>query len=241
MFEPHVDEFLETVLATIGERVCEVEAGVIFLRAQLGHEWRNINVDSDSSESETVEIECAYDIARMRPLRDSAREGRVNPKGIPSLYLCDDKNTAMAETRPWIGSFISLAQFQTLKDLRLVNCCDERYQLRHFSLTPPFVRQLDVENREKVAWGEISHAFSKPVSPTDVTAEYAPTQILADLFRRQGYDGIRYKSLLGPGYNYAIFDLDAADLLNCGLHKVKKVAFEFDMADNPYFNRKYLE
>lgn len=234
-----MNEFLETVLATLKDRILEVEAGVIFLRAQLGHHWREISTDPNDPGSETFEVECAHDIDRMKPLRHSAREGRINAKGIPCIYLCDDENTAMAETRPWIGSFVSLAQFKTLKHLQLVNCCDERHHGLHLSLELPLIRALDPRKREKITWGEISHAFSEPVSPTDVTAEYTPTQILSDLFRSRGYDGIRYKSLLGPGYNYALFDLDAADLLNCGLHQVKRVAFEFDMADNPYFNPEY--
>ena len=73
-----------------------------------------------------------------------------------------------------------------------------------------------------------------------MTADYVPPQIVADLFRHHGFDGIRYKSLLGKGYNYALFDLDSADLLNCCLYEVKSVHFEFDQFGNPYFNTTYL-
>jgi hypothetical protein len=239
VFEPHVDEFLSTVLATVKDRIAVVEPEAVLHRGQLGFEWRRDRTEPENPDSETVEIEDAYGPERMKPLRDSAREGRINAKGIPCLYLSDDENTAMAETRPWIGSFVSLADFIVFKELRLVNCCEPRHQFRHFFLEPPYIRVLDPKTREEVAWGEISYAFSEPVTPTDITAEYAPTQIISDLFRRNGYDGIRYKSLLGQGYNYAFFDLDAADLYSCQLHAVKNVHFDFDACRTPYVNHKY--
>src|SRR5262252_4924229 len=49
------------------------------------------------------------------------------------------------------------------------------------------------------------------------------TQIIAELFKRHGFDGVAYKSSLGPGHNIAFFDLDAADLINCFLFEVKSV------------------
>jgi hypothetical protein len=113
MFEPHVQEFLSTVLATIVEdRIAIIEPGRVFARAQLRFEWRSLEPDNPDIDEQ---IEDAYCIERMKPLRDSAREGRINAKGIPCLYLSDDENTAMAETRPWIGLFASLAQFKTLR------------------------------------------------------------------------------------------------------------------------------
>jgi RES domain-containing protein len=40
----------------------------------------------------------------MYPRPKMAREGRVNPKGISYLYLCDTEKTAMLECRPENGS-----------------------------------------------------------------------------------------------------------------------------------------
>jgi hypothetical protein len=97
IFEPHVDEFLSTVLATIREdRVAFIENGSLFARAQLGFVWRRLEPDKAEID---IEREDAYGVERMKPLRDSAREGRINATGIPCLYLSDDENTAMAETR----------------------------------------------------------------------------------------------------------------------------------------------
>ena len=61
------------------------------------------------------------------------------------------------------------------------------------------------------------------------------------MFKREGYDGVAYKSNLSSGSNLALFDLKAADIINCCLYQVKSVVFEFDQAANPYFVQKYYE
>ena len=76
----------------------------------------------------------------------------------------------------------------------------------------------------------------------DEIAEYVSTQILAELFKREGFDGVAYKSNFGEdGYNVALFDLDAADLINCFLFEVKKIEMEFEERANPYFVAKYYD
>jgi len=63
-----------------------------------------------------------------------------------------------------------------------------------------------------------------------------PTHILAESLRNHGFDCIVYRSLLnGGGFNVALFEVAAADLMNCGLYKVSSVLFDFELADNPYF------
>jgi hypothetical protein len=93
--------------------------------------------------------------------------------------------------------------------------------------------------KEAEVWGEIAYAFSKPVTPKEPITDYIPTQILAEAFRGHGLDGIVYKSELGKGYNVALFDIEAADLVMCGLQKTKGVEYKFEQADNPYFVVKY--
>lgn len=83
-------------------------------------------------------------------------------------------------------------------------------------------------------WADIDRAFSQPVSPSDDTADYVPTQIIADLFKSKGYDGIIYRSAFGGGYNVALFDLEMAELSNCGLYTVKDLKFDFGQAGKPY-------
>ena len=61
----------------------------------------------------------------------------------------------------------------------------------------------------------------------DDVASYAATQIIAEFFRSEGFEGVAYESAFGKGHNLALFDIDAAELRNCGLYKLSKIAFEF--------------
>ena len=238
VFEPQVDEFLQTVTETAAGRIGTIEAGSVLYRAQLGHDWESHPIDPNDPDGECFEVPGAYSPSRMKPLKDFAREGRVNPKGIPCLYLADDRDTAMAETRPWLGSYVSLGQFKTRASLKVVVCPEPKLYFGNIFLEPPYFREPGAPEREMAVWGEIAYAFSEPISPSDVTADYAPTQVLAEAFRKAGWDGIRYKSKLGTGHSFALFDLDNADLINCTLYETKAVSFKFDHAGNPYFVRE---
>jgi hypothetical protein len=179
----------------------------------------------------------------MKPLPDRAAEGRVNPKGLPCLYLSTDRETAMTETRPWIGSLVSVAQFVMCRDLTVVDCSADLHNpdWYRFSEDDEGVREYSADDLDKYVWGEINRAFSKPVTRNDDVAEYAPTQVLAEAFRSAGYDGIVYGSKLGTGKTVAIFDLNAAELANCHLYRVEAVNLKFDMAANPYYLEKYCD
>lgn len=223
--------FLDIVLATSAGRRQEFPEGRIFWRAQEGHGWDSIQQDDDE-----FEVPGPHSQDRMRPRSHVATEGRANPKGIPCLYLATDEETAMAEVRPSVGSYVSVGQFKTFRPLTLFDC-----SVGHDSRFTFFFEEPDGEERERAVWNDIDRAFSEPVTVGDSTADYAPTQIISEIFKREGYDGVVYKSNLGSGLNLALFDLNAADIINCFLYRVKSVVFEFDQAANPYFVQKYYE
>lgn len=232
VFEDHVDKFLRTVTVTSQGRKRDLPSDRFLWRAQQGDYWETGCLDGEEFENQGP-----LPPARMKPVPHSAREGRVNPKGIPCLYLATDKDTAMAEVRPWIGSYISVGQFKTLKDLVLVDCSVEHASGLRFI----YFQEPSPAERERAVWAHIDQAFSEPVNPDESSADYAPTQILAEAFRSNGYDGLVYKSLLGKGFNVALFDIHAADLVNCFLYQVKSVMFQFHQAANPYFIGKHSE
>jgi len=217
--------FLNAVAATCSERVETIPIGWIGWRAQIGHGWRKEDDD---------EFPCPHSVERMKPLTDRAHEGRGNPKGIPCLYLATDRVTAMSEVRPWIGSFVSLAQFQTVRELRVVDC-----SVNHSSGFVFYFDEPPPEERVKVVWADIDRAFAEPTTRSDDTADYAPTQVLAELFRDRGYDGLVYKSMFGEkGFNIALFDVEAAVLLNCRLLETKKIECVFNDVDGPYWVKR---
>ncbi len=79
--------------------------------------------------------------------------------------------------------------------------------------------------------------FSWPVTAADDHATYVPTQMVAEVFKQAGYDGIAYRSSCGPGKNYALFRLEDADLLSCHLFAAKALQYKFSELGNPYFVR----
>ena len=223
------DGFLSTVLCTAKSRQKQVRSGRIFLRSQLGHGWM-----PEYHENEYVfDIPCPFPPERMTPLKNMPSEGRANPKGIPYLYLATNKETAMAEVRPWIGSFISVGQFKTLRNLRLIDCSKNLGGEDFFFEEPPS------QEWEKIIWSHIDHAFSKPVNPSDIVADYVLTQLIAELFKSANFDGIIYRSSLGTGLNVVLFDIESAEIIKCSLFAVKAVSFDFQETTNPYFLRKH--
>ncbi|SEL80314.1 RES domain-containing protein [Sphingomonas palmae] len=217
-------DFLDAVLASSRGREVDLPAGRTFWRAQLGNDWRRTG-DEPTDE----EVPCAHPRARMTPLPDRASDGRANPRGIPCLYLATSKETAMSEVRPWIGSYVSVGQFRTTRPLAIVNCTAER------PTTPLHLEEPDASGRSEAVWAHIDRAFAEPTTRSDDAADYVPTQIIAELFKRAGLDGIAYRSNFGGGFNLALFDLAGAELVNCGLFEVDAMQPSFKEADQFYF------
>jgi hypothetical protein len=224
------DEFLAEVLRTSEKRIKKLKKGAILYRAQIGHDWQTINI-GNSEEIVEEEIHCAFSPDRMKPPRNKACEGRANPKGIPYLYLASTEETAMAETRPWIGSVISCAQFKVKKDLNVVDLSIHADESFDFYLAEPTSAL-----REEAVWKHIDQAFSKPIKKSDDTASYVSTQLIAELFKSKGMNGIGYRSaLIVGGINFALFDLKDADLINCTLFEVESINPIFKQTAGPYF------
>jgi RES domain-containing protein len=223
-------EFLDSLYETCEDRIRVIKSDSIVWRAQNGHDWEpmyqeDIHVD---------DIPCPFSPSRMKPLPNSATEGRANPKGIPYLYVATNKETAMSEVRPWLGATLSAGQFKINKELKIVDFSVE-HGLNNWHL---FFEEPSDEEKLKAVWTDIDNAFSKPTESTDVKSEYAPTQIIAEFIKSKGYDGIAYKSSLADGHNIVLFDLNYADLVNCSTYEVKKIELDFSQSGNPYFVQK---
>lgn len=218
------EEFLEAVLRGASARKVQVPKGTILWRAQLGSEW------VEDPHHPTL---LGLPPERMKPRQAKATEGRANPKGLPVLYLGYTKETAMAEIRPSKGVDISLAQFKVLHNLTVVDFSTENH--RHAI----YLGEPDEAERDAVVWADIDRAFSEPTQRSDDGSEYIATQVIADAIRAAGYDGIAYQSGLEKGHNLAIFDIDAADLINCAVWSLDRVTYEFSQAGNPYYVNKH--
>jgi len=237
---PEQEDFLKVLVATSHARALLLKEGIILWRAQIGHDWREEKQGEDS-----FEVPAAYSPKRMKPMPEMVSDGRANPRGIACLYLATRKETAALEVRPSIGSYVSVGQFKVLKELKLVDCsADQMGALSRWT-----TRNWTPEGIEKAVWSNINDAFSEPVERGDSSIDYVPTQILAETFKRSGFGGISYRSSYGRsdkegekrGYNVVLFDIDAADLINCGLYLIRDVSVVLSEQDNPYFVSKYYD
>ena len=80
-----------------------------------------------------------------------------------------------------------------------------------FKLKPP-----TPEEATETVWRWIDLSFSEPVDRGDSTVGYVPTQIIAELFKTSGFDGVKYRSLFNGGSNLALFNLDSAEQVGEG-------------------------
>jgi len=152
--------------------------------------------------------------------------------------LATQKETAVLEVRPLIGSYVSVAQFKVLKDLRLVDCsAPEIGNLVRF-----LKKDCTQEEIEKIGWSDINSAFSEPVERSDDSLDYVPTQIITETFKLDGFDGVAYKSSYGEsGFNVALFDVTMADVINYGLYRIKDVSVTLSEQEETYFVKKYYD
>ena len=126
--------------------------------------------------------------------------------GESHVFIWQPGSTAVLEVRPLIGSYVSVAQFKVLRDIRLVNCADKPMD----NLARWLQKTWTPKDIEKAVWSDINRAFSRPVERGDNSLDYVPTQIIAEAFKLHGYDGIAYKSSYGEdGFNVALILMSA--------------------------------
>jgi hypothetical protein len=216
-----VTEFLSNIKRTLPDRKISLAVKTPLFRAQIGH-------DEDECEGSIRAI--GYPAERMKPVPNKGAEGRANPKGISYLYLADDKNTSLAELRPNIGQRMSSAEFKVNRDLNIINCysVSKYYNYAECVFNTPLTQE-DITN---AIWSMINDAFTKPVTNNDSTSDYVPTQFLAELFKSEGFHGVCFKSGMGEGCNFILFDLNDADFVGCTVMEAKSVKYDFIKTDS---------
>jgi hypothetical protein len=200
--------FVNAVLSTCHTRSATLPKGSVLWRAQLGHDWRP---EGEGDE----EYRYAHPSTRMKPDPDRVSDGAL-------------------EVRPSIGSHVSIAQFKVLRNLQLVDCSADWVGDKVGSSVRYLQNSLTPDEIENIIWSDINTVFSGPIERGDSTLDYVPTQILAEVFKRNGFGGLAYHSSYGRsgkvdktgGHNVVLFDMGVADPINCGLYRVKDVSVE---------------
>ncbi len=227
------ESFLQDIFELFANYKHTINPDKILYRAQKGCDWEpNYQYDDDGQAVYTDDHPVPYLEERMRPREKIAKEGRVNPKGISFLYLASDRDTAISEVRPWVGQKITVAKFNALQELNLIDFTKAELSVsEHWRLSFPFAmnsgslqqQTISKEEKSQLIWHEINEAFSKPIELTDTIAEYAPTQLIAEFIKNKGFDGLIFKSSVGKGKNIVIFEQSKVEFTSAEVFVVKKL------------------
>jgi RES domain-containing protein len=136
------------------------------------------------------------------PPEDRARAGRMNPAGIPYLYVALDVATALAETVSSPPVEAVIATFSATRELTIID-------LTEISPLPSVFDEHRRRNREALLF---LHSFieniSQPVTKDGSEhVDYVPSQVVSEYFAQVfeptgqavGVDGLMYPSAVRPG------------------------------------------
>ncbi|MDH3973338.1 MAG: RES family NAD+ phosphorylase [Deltaproteobacteria bacterium] len=149
--------------------------------------------------------------------------GRANPHGIPYLYAASDPETAIAEIRPHKSDWVSVAKIEVSGELNLLDLRSPRKTISPFALDEDDLSQLYMDIEYLCRLGE---ELEKPILPREANLEYLPTQYLSEFIKHSGFDGVVYKSSVGNGVNYAIFNDDQLEIVGVQLYDITDVSIE---------------
>ena len=133
------------------------------------------------------------------PPATRAKAGRMNAHGIAVFYGADDRDVALAEVRPPVGSRALIGEFELLRTVRLLDVpALEAVYFDGSVFDPAYAEQRSLTR----FLGRLSDRITIPVMPDDEPTEYLITQMIADYLARRpvpGLDGILFKSVQRPG------------------------------------------
>lgn len=155
-----------------------------------------------------------------------ATSGRVNRPGVSYLYLASDSYTATAEIRPHPGELVSVGCFDICKSLQVVD-------LRAHDLRKLWRSDDELEMLELII--AMEKMFSTAAPPSN-RGPYTTTQFLGEIFRRLDFDGVIFRSTVGPGENLVIFDPAGASWVDGSSHAVDVKRVNYELTDVQLFD-----
>ena len=206
-----VNEFIYKYRININNNYIILSKGNKYFRAQVG---------CNEYEKNGKKHREPFQEQRMYPLKKEAKEGRLNPKGISYLYLTEMVENALWEVDAKYKSYVTIAQFKLCNDIKVV------YFYNFIELFEAALLSDKNKNTNLTVWNKINLAFSKPVKNTDSTAEYIPTQILAEIIKDEGFDGILYVNEKKLCYNLCLFNVDNAKYIYSYKRYIRSRYFE---------------
>lgn len=217
--------FLEMLKSTWDARSQEFEKKVVVCRAQRGCDWSPMY---DNHGDYVDDRPVPFGEERMRPRGEFVTAGRSNVAGIPVFYASSDRDTAISEVHPGRGDVVSVGIFGVKQKLRLIDCNkDTKYNLLQHALKDTHT----IDDLINCAWHDVSHAFSRPISADVRSIDYIPTQVIAEFFKVNGFDGFHHKSALGSGYNLVLFDISIPKYIGSEVHSVVDIHYTTELTN----------
>lgn len=122
---------------------------------------------------------------------------RNNYSGASYMYLAEDKYSACVETKPPFKQLISVAEFETKRDLRLFDFAEDHKVIESLS------NDNNIFVHIPILITKLMSQFSVPVQDEKA---YYPSQYVSDYIRKYGFDGVKYRSWCSTGFCYTIFN-----------------------------------
>jgi hypothetical protein len=159
---------------------------------------------------------------QMKPAINMNSEGRANSYNITMMYLASSEETAIAEVRPDVSFPVTVSNFKVVKEIKLVD---------FVSLRPNFYWWFGFAGDDENLWMNLSNDYSRPLYKEEQRINYLPTQVIAEFFMAQGYDGLVYQSQFKSrklssdngediAKNFVIFDIDAVEHVKSEVWKI---------------------
>lgn len=176
-------------------------------------------VETGISRSSDDKFSGYNEINSREPILGISGVGRNNLAGVSYLYVASNEATACMEVKSQFGDLISLATFEILEPLVVID----------FSSDKAFDRELSIQHNLSmgVFFTLLMSHYSEPVKDN---RSYRATQIISDYLRKTGIDGVAYRSSLSPeGVNYTIFNSHPSNIKYVGskilIHKQANHSF----------------
>ncbi|MDY0083327.1 MAG: RES family NAD+ phosphorylase [Ignavibacteriaceae bacterium] len=208
------DSFWEyDVLETVFEDLLTTEKkNKLYYRARL-------HTSKDLNHYKQKNIKFEKNDMGMPPVK-KVKAGRINRKNKPVLYLSSSISTAISEVRPVKECAVAVSKVSLKKDFRIVDV-SKKLEIN----TPFFNENIKWTINIKELLDRFYMDFSLPLDYMDKDELYKPTQMISLLIKKSGYDGIKYKSALGNGYNIALFSDTDVKIKDPDYYFINKISY----------------
>jgi RES domain-containing protein len=167
------------------------------------------------------ESKAAFTLTEMGPPpHEKTSSGRVNPPGIPYLYLADAAKTAISEIRPQVGELVTVAEFQCDGGLLIADLRNPRASASPFKVDE---EELPALHQYLAFFDQLGIELTRPIDPKTAHIEYLPSQYLCELMKDCRFDGVMYRSSVSSGTNVALFNPARAVAIAISTHLVTQV------------------